>query len=282
MTDEPQRIAIAGATASIYRDAPAWDGRRTATVGAIGFASTEAGTALLDRIANTLQAEGFEALIGPMDGDTWHRYRLVTESDGSAPFMLEPTSTVFDKPAFTTAGFAPISSYVSARARLADTIGPEPVVLPGVVVTPWDGNDAERLISQLFNMSAGAFAGNHFFKPITLESFLALYRPVLPLLDPRHILFAHAEGGRLLGFLFGMPDRAAPSRPAAILKTYASGQRGVGHLLADSYHRRALDMGFTEVIHALMHKDNASRERSTRHKANVFRRYALMGRVLHP
>jgi hypothetical protein len=41
-------------------------------------------------------------------------------------------------------------------------------------------------------------------------------------------------------------------------------------------------MGFTEVIHALMHEDNASRERSTRHKANLFRRYALMGRVLHP
>ena len=75
---------------------------------------------------------------------------------------------------------------------------------------------------------------------------------------------------------------SSSTNPAAILKTYASGLRGVGHLLADTYHRRALDMGFTQVIHALMHEDNASRDRSEKHKAHTFRRYALMGRLLRP
>jgi hypothetical protein len=65
-----------------------------------------------------------------------------------------------------------------------------------------------------------------------------------------------------------------------ILKTYASRRRGVGHLLADTFHRRALALGFTHVIHALMHVDNVSRGRSARHATSVFRRYALMGRVL--
>lgn len=282
MNVEPERVSVPGAEAALYRDAPDWDGCRTAAIGRIAFDSAKAGQALLETVSASLAREGFEAVLGPMDGDTWHRYRLVAETDGSPPFLLEPVGGPHDNAAFLAAGFTPVSSYVSSRALLADALAPEPVRMPGVAVTAWDGNGAERLITQLFTMSASSFAGNHFFKPITLEAFLSLYRPVLPLLDPRHILFAHAEGGQLVGFLFGMPDRAAASRPAAILKTYASGLRGVGHLLADSYHRRALDLGFTEVIHALMHEDNMSRDRSEKHKARVFRRYALMGRRLRP
>ena len=65
-----------------------------------------------------------------------------------------------------------------------------------------------------------------------------------------------------------------------ILKTYASARRGVGHLLADTLHRRARALGYSDVIHALMHVDNISRERSSRHQAHTFRRYALLGRRL--
>jgi hypothetical protein len=276
---EPQRLSVVGASVTLFRDAPSWDGLRTATIGEIAFADAGAGQRLLEQAADTLRSEGFEGLIGPMDGDSWHKYRLVSESDGSPAFMLEPQSGRHDQAVFEGAGFEPISHYVSSRARLIDTIGPEPFQLPGITVTSWDGEGAERLITQLFELSGAAFAGNHFYKPITLESFLELYRPVLPLLDPRHVLFAHGPDHRLVGFLFGMPDRlATDGKPAAILKTYASGLRGVGRLLADSYHRRAFDLGFTEVIHALMHEDNVSRERSALHKAEVFRRYALMGR----
>jgi hypothetical protein len=277
---EPQPIECQGASAVLYRDAPTWNGWRTAAIGAINFESKEAGVRLLSASTDRLRAEGVEVLIGPMDGDTWHKYRLVSESDGSAPFLLEPQSGPHDHAAFTAAGFRAISNYASSRALLRDTIGDEPISMPDVTVTAWDGSGAEDLIGKLFEMSGSAFAGNRFFKPITLTAFLELYRPVLPLLDPRHILFAHGPSGQLVGFLFGMPDRLAGALPAAILKTYASAMRGVGHVLADTYHRRAIDMGFVEVIHALMHEDNASRQRSERHNAHVFRRYALMGREL--
>lgn len=278
MTD-PQRLEHKDASVLVYREAPLWDGKRAAAIGSVHFGSLDAGVELLTKLAEQLRTEGFVALMGPMDGDTWHKYRVVTESDGTAPFALEPTSGAHDHSAFLAAGFTPISNYVSSRATLADTLGDAPVTMPGVTVTAWDGSGAEHLIGKLFEMSGSAFAGNRFFKSITRESFLDLYRPLLPMLDPRHILFAHGPGEQLVGFLFGMPDRGAPT-PTAILKTYASGLRGVGHLLADSYHRRAIDLGFTEVIHALMHEDNVSRQRSERHAARVFRRYALMGRDL--
>lgn len=277
---EPQTLTTSGASLRLYRDAPSWDGMRCAAIGGLVLEDRDAAAQLLADVADTLQREGFQAVLGPMDGDTWHSYRTVTETDGSPAFALEPQSGVHDHAALLTAGFEPVSTYVSSRARLADTLGDVPVAIPGITVTPWDGNGAEQLIGKLFAMSGSAFAGNHFFKPIGLDAFLALYRPILPMLDPGYILFAHTDGGDLIGFLFGYPDRLARDRRAAVLKTYASGLRGVGHLLADQYHRRAMAMGHVEVIHALMHETNISKERSARHNARVFRRYALMGRRL--
>jgi hypothetical protein len=251
-------------------------------VGGFTCAAAADGAALLDEIAARLAAEGAGALIGPMDGDTWHRYRVVTESDGSPPFALEPASGPYDREAFAAAGFAPISEYVSARGQLRDALAATPVVLPGITVIPWDGRDADALVERLFELSLAEFSGNRFFKPITRQAFLELYAPILPLIDPAHVLFARGPDG-LAGFLFGLPDRLEGAEPrTVILKTYASRLRGAGHLLADTFHRRALAMGFTQVIHALMHVDNISRARSSRYAARVFRRYALMGRKLPP
>jgi hypothetical protein len=281
MSNSVEQIAGDGAACTLFRDAPVWDDGRTAAIGSFSCASAAAGAALLAHIGDTVGREGYDRLIGPMDGDTWHRYRVVTESDGSPPFPLEPVSGPHDLAAFTAAGFVPISSYVSARATLDDAIGAgAPVEMPGLRVEAWDGRDPHGLIGRLFDLSSAGFDRNAFFKPILKAEFLKLYEPIIPLIDPRHVLFAH-EGTTLLGFLFGYPNRAEGAHPTTIvLKTYASGRRGVGHLLADVFHRTARTLGFTDVIHALMHVDNASRRSSEMHHATTFRRYALMGRRL--
>jgi hypothetical protein len=279
---EPQRFESAGASALVWRDAPSWDGKRTAAIGGFACAGVSEGVALLDAIAAAMAGEGYGAVVGPMDGDTWHRYRVVLESDGAPPFLLEPVSGPHDHAAFEGAGFAPVSEYVSARGALSAAIAASPAAVPGVTITPWDGRDADRLVAQLFELSLAEFSRNRFFAPITREAFFDLYTPVLPLVDPAHVLFAHGPDG-LVGFLFGIPDRLEGPQPrTVILKTYASRMRGVGHALADTFHRRALALGFSDVIHALMHVDNVSRDRSARHAARVFRRYALLGRELFP
>lgn len=278
---QPQTITIGGATATIYRKAPDWNGLKTLAVGGIDFTSAQAGTALLQDIERMAQDEGFGALLGPLDGDTWHKYRLVIESDGSPPFMLEPVSAVHDLAAFENAGFAPISHYVSAIADLPDTLGAAPAPVPGITIGAWDGLDGEALIRHLFDISSQSFANNTFFTPITFAAFLDIYRPLLPFIQKEHVLFARADDGAIKGFLFGTPNFADQSdQRSVILKTYASNLRGVGHLLADTYHRRCMDMGFSRVIHALMHQSNISRGRSEKHQARIFRRYALMGKKL--
>lgn len=281
MTDTPEDMVIGGASCRLYRAAPSWDGLRTAAIGGFRCADPASGAALLAGASERLGAEGFEALIGPMDGDTWHSYRLVTESDGSPPFLMEPVSSPHDKDAFLACGFTPVSAYVSTRMALEHATGDSaPVRIDGVAVCAWDGENAERLLAGLFEMSSASFAANRFFKPISRAAFLALYAPLLPAVDPRLVLFAK-DGERMVGFLFGLPNLAEGARPkTAIVKTYASRRRGVGHLLLDTFHRTARDLGFTQTIHALMHEDNVSLDRSRRHSAEVFRRYALMGERL--
>lgn len=271
---ETIELAVEGARGVLYIDAPSWESLPTATLGGFVCDSEAGGVALIELAKQRAGAHGCAALIGPMDGDTWRRYRLVAESDGSPPFLLEPTSGPHDLAAFRTAGLAPISEYVSSRASLEVAIANGAAAPADVTITPWDGADVESLIARMFDMSLAAFARNRFYKPIGREAFVALYQPILPFIDPRFVLFAHDSGGRLVGFLFGYPDG---QRRTVVLKTYASARPGAGRALADRFHRDARALGFEDVIHALMHVDNVSRSRSALHGGVIFRRYALMG-----
>ncbi|MEQ1712593.1 MAG: hypothetical protein ABL908_14495 [Hyphomicrobium sp.] len=277
----PEIVTRDGAACTVHRDAPRWGDAATAAIGGFSCASAEAGASLLGEVCATLAREGFAAAVGPMDGDTWHAYRLVTETDGSPSFPLEPRSGALDSLAFTAAGFEPISHYVSARASLADAIESVRPDSRGLTVETWDGANAEALLGQVFDMSLAAFQRNAFYKPITRTAFVDLYRPVIPAMDRRFILFARTPDRAVVGFLFAYPNVFEGPRPSSlVVKTYASGVRGAGRLMVDAVHRAARDHGFSHAIHALMHIDNQSLERSALHGGTIFRRYALMGRGL--
>lgn len=194
---------------------------------------------------------------------------------------MEPVSGAEDHAAFTAAGFSAISEYVSARAIIPANEDAELFQVPGLTIETWDGRDAAALIGQVFDISIGAFARNAFYKLITREAFLELYRPVMPAIDKRFVLFAKVASGQIAGFLFAYPDVFEGPKPRTlVIKTYASAVRGGGRAMLDAVHRNAREHGFTHAIHALMHVDNISRDRSQRHGGEVFRRYALMGRML--
>ena len=96
MTLEPSDLGGPDAHCTLYRDAPSWNGMRTAAIGRLTIANRQAGAALLHDACTRLATEGFGAVLAPLDGDTWHGYRVVTETDGSPPFALEPTGGPHD------------------------------------------------------------------------------------------------------------------------------------------------------------------------------------------
>ncbi len=267
---------------TVWFDGPVWDNHaKVATVGKCKFTSAEAGARLLADAAALAKSQGATALIGPMEGDTWHAYRLISDRGDQPSFLMEPSSADHDQDAFKAAGFKIISSYFSASAPLSELPGPKPKDTDVFTIETWDGSDADALFTQVYQLSCTAFADNPFYKHITLDDFLAMYRPVVPLLKQDLILFACDSTDTLVGFLFGIPNYAeGPAPKSVILKTYASLQKGAGHWLSYQFYTNAKAMGFEVAIHALMHDDNLSAIRSGLNGADVFRRYALMGRTL--
>ena len=73
-------------------------------------------------------------------------------------------------------------------------------------------------------------------------------------------------------------SKAAGLHPAKPFHPECGGA-GVGSLLMARCHEMARGLGYTRVIHALMHEDNKSRKISS-HSARPIRRYTLFARPL--
>ncbi|HOZ27482.1 MAG TPA: hypothetical protein PK080_08980 [Hyphomonadaceae bacterium] len=273
----PEVLKSAGAELAIFRDAPALDGARTAALGRFSCETAAAGSALIREAVAELKTEGFEAVLGPMDGSTWAKHRLVIESDGRPPFLMEPENPAHYVDAFQQSGFQIVSRYVSA-VRPADVLASGSAAPDGLRLREFDVANAEAELTRIHELSLATFASNHFYQPISLEDFLASYRPVLKAIDPELVLLAEDESGQLKAFLFALPNLTEGVHPkAVILKTYASRVKGGGSMLANAFHARAKQRGFVDVIHALMHESNLSATHSGNTGGAIFRRYALWG-----
>ncbi len=270
-------MSAAGASLAVFRDAPSLGGVRTAALGAFACDTADAGAALIRAAMQQLKAEGFEAVLGPMDGNTWGKHRLVVESDGRPPFLMEPQNPEHYVDAFERSGLGIVSRWVSAvrPSDLPPSTSPPPA---GIHLRNFDPARAEDELTRIHALSLEQFASNHFYVPISQEEFLAGYRPVLKAIDPELVLLAEDEAGMLRAFLFALPNLAEGPKPqSVVLKTYASAVKGGGSMLANAFHERARKRGFSSVIHALMHETNLSATHSGRAGGQVFRRYALWG-----
>jgi GNAT superfamily N-acetyltransferase len=263
-------------------------GGLTGYVGWYGATEAAAGAAALRHAASLLFAEGAERVVGPLNGSTWHRYRLALPRDGEiedgGPFLSEPRNPPGYPDHFEAAGFRPHLEYetrlvrrpaadgslAAARARLAEA---------GVGIRSLDPERFAEELPGLYGLSVLAFAENPYYTPIPFEAFGALYAPLRPLLDPALVRLAEDGEGRLLGYVFAFPDLlAAPGSPRIVLKTLAAHPAarglGLGRVLVDEVHRAAAARG-ASVLHALMHLSNASRGISGRSESEPFRRYRL-------
>lgn len=287
-----ERDGRAVARASLWwSHVPAMPGEIIGLVGHYAAADADAGSTLLRHAVTVLASHGCTIAVGPLDGSTWHAYRLVTERGTEPPYFLEP-DTPDDWPAhFAAAGFDVLAGYTSA---LVSPIPPSPPAMDevarrlepqGYTLRPVDPSRAAAELDALYEISIAAFAGNFLYTPIDRDAFHAQYGAILPTIDPRLVLLAE-HAGAVVGYVFVVPDLLEQARTGrartAIVKTLAvhpaHNGRGLGGLLVDRVQRAAADLGFTRVIHALMFASNRSQQIS-RHYGTPFRRYALFSRA---
>lgn len=253
---------------------------------------------LLNHACARLAAQGCTQAVGPMDGNTWRHYRFITQRRVEGPaqpaFFLEPDNHDAWPGQFTRAGFAPLAHYTSAVTRELTRTDPRTQQLSrrlgehGVTIRALNIAALERDLSAVYALSLASFADNFLYTPISAGEFLAQYHALQPHLRPELVMLTEREG-KLLGYLFALPDIAQQRRgeniDTVILKTVARvPQRavaGLGHVLVERCHQVAHELGYRRVIHALMHENNRSVTLSAKYAA-VFRRYTLFARELAP
>ena len=289
------------ARASVWWTHPPADPERPgARIGCIGHLDGRHADALavvVSEALDVLRQNGASRVVGPMDGSTWHAYRVVSDAspEGTShpPFALEPWPPARVEEALRAGGFEPVAHYHSAlfpqipdrSEALSERLGLAEE--KGVTLRRLDPHRAEAELGTLYDLSLDAFARNPYFAPILREAFLATYRPLVPRIDPRLLLIAEHHR-QPVGVVFGLADWNEAARGETVrtlvFKTLAVRRalmgQGLGSLLSLALEEAAREMGLTRSIHALMHDANRSVRISQRREVDLIRRYALLGRKL--
>lgn len=287
-----QHAATDGAAEALlwWTQVPLLAGERLGVIGGFQATSAAATAEVLARAVERLRAEGCTLAVGPMDGNTWRRYRFVTDPGTEPPFLLEPTNPPEWPEWWRAAGFTPLAEYFSTATenlttrdeRLAGVAAR--MAGAGVTIRRFDPARFDEELGRIYDVSVISFQENYLYTPLPREEFFVQYRAVQARLRPELVLLAE-QGSRPVGYVFAIPDYAQAQRGAAvttaIVKTLAvlpgRAFAGLGALLLGEVHTAAQRLGFTRSIHALMHETNKSRNLSA-HYANPIRRYTLFAR----
>jgi hypothetical protein len=265
-----------------------------------GEAGASASKAVLDAACAWLAARGAKRVVGPMNGSTWFRYRLVTSGFERGPFLLEPYNPARYPAFFAAAGFAPARPYATLRIPLTPVKLLEGshrrCVAAGVTFEPLDLARAQASLRTFYDLSCRVFAGKTAYSAISWPEFQALYQGAGSILEPGLSLMARDRGGDPIGFLFAYPDLLEPARKGGgrptttVLKTIGAlpdGPRGLGWAMTHLHMEAARAAGYTHSLFALMEKyeellrfANHGARMLEGETGSVWKEYALFARPL--
>lgn len=275
-----------------WTNVPRFDAHAVGVIGHYASASDEAAASLLSAALHMLEQKFCTIAIGPMDGNTWRRYRFVVDPGAEPPFFLEPANPPEWPAQWLRAGFSPLARYASTLNTDLTQTDPraervaERMEGLGVRIRAVRLPNLHADLLRVHRLSRVAFAHNFLYTELSQADFFAQYEKILPHIHPELLLLAE-RGNDLAGFVFAIPDLAQAQRREPIdtflLKTIAilpdPALAGLGALLADRVQHAGHRLGFRRCIHALMHEKNVSLNTSLRY-GSVIRRYALFSREL--
>lgn len=288
--DSEQRIR---ARCSIWwRDTANVNGSQTGAIGHYAATDAEFGEAVLEHACRELKNRRCDLAVGPLDGNTWRRYRFITERGAAKPFFLEPDNPDEWPEHFNQSGFSPLAHYVSEINPDMANRQPDLGSLRhkfdelGVQIDPVDVANPLDDMAGIYKVVCESFKDAFMYTPLDIESYCSMYEPMLQQVDPRLMLVAKHDG-EVVGFILAPPDylqqQYQETIDAIVLKTVAVMPRkeysGLGRVLIVDLLKNAIDMGFTTAISALMHTRNRSQKISS-DCAGPMRAYALFAREL--
>lgn len=273
-----------------YSHTPIYEGRQIGTIGGCELNDSQESVQLLTDAANYLhETHGCQTVVGPMNANTWLQHRLILETNGRDPFLMEPVEPDYFHALFSAAGFSILSKYSSSSIDLTKEQSHYQSIedrLKKTCVTTRSINpdQFEKDLNSIFDLSLVSFADNFLYTPISRDLFVGKYMSARDSIDPELVILAERDD-ELVGYVFCMPDllaKAYSKKPAIIIKTLACQQErslaGLGTYLVAKAQEIAKTKGYTEAIHALQFENNSSLRISQRFDATIFRRYGLMAK----
>lgn len=235
-----------------------------------------------------LRERGAGVIVGPMDGDTWHRYRLNVGPFDQPPFLLEPYNPPGYERLWTGQGFTLLERYFSKRvdpAAVVDHLATRcgEAVAAGYRLRPLDPQRFRDELRRIYELSRRIFSRNFLYTEISEADFLDLYAGSRALVDPDLVWFAQSPAGEDVGFLFAYPDLfravaamggergvlaklrflwhrkeagAVDFKTLGVLSEHR--RSGVAAALFHEGHRRALEKGYRVANHCLYREGNPS------------------------
>ena len=269
---------------------PAYNDANGDPLGLIGFFEAlddpDAVNVLFDAAAEELRSAGCRTVIGPIDGDTWHRYRINAGPFEMPPFLLEPTNPHYYASLWERSGFTVLESYSSKRiAPISDVTAAlsrkfDAARANGYRFEPFDRSDFSSALERIYALSIVIFKDNFLYSDISFEEFTALYAGADKLMNDDSVFFAIAPDGQDAGFLFAYPNRtpSAPHGDALNFKTLGvlpeHRRGGTGGALMYCGYESAMRRDIGAANHCLMREGNPSERLDSGH-GETFRRYFL-------
>ena len=288
--DKEQRVR---ARCSIWwRDTANVNESKTGAIGHYAATDSQYGAAVLQHATRELRNRRCKIALGPLDGNTWRRYRFITERGDAKAFFLEPDNPDEWPLHFENSGFAPLAHYVSEinpdMANRQPQLGSlrEKFARLGVQVEPLNVQNPVDDMAGIYRVVCESFRDAFLYTPLDVDSYCDMYQPMLGRVDPGLMLVAKHDD-EVVGFILAPPDYLQQSyqqtMDAIVLKTVAvlprREYRGLGRVLIVDLLKNAIDMGFSTAISALMHTENRSQKISS-DCAGPMRAYTLFAREL--
>ena len=254
------------AVCSVWKNSlPIHKGNQPAVIGHFHAADQRTGSAVLEAACEYLRSEEATLVMGPINANTWNPYRLVTESNGRSPFLLEPANPDFYVTAWKASGFTTFAEYQSTI--MPPQTEPDPRIFKveerlhslGIRIRNIRLDDFEAELRHLYQVSCISFRNNLLFTSISESDFKGSYLPFRDKIRPELVWLAE-KGENCVGYIFCIPDylQTTSGTPidTVIAKTLAilpnRQYAGLGLLLMQRFHSFAASAGYRHVIHALM------------------------------
>ena len=301
MIERPSEIVIFNDESNIvigslhlWHNRPDYNGRKTSYIGNVNIYEKyrKDEEQLFNKVFEELKKEGIETIIGPLNGTTWNTYRYVTEKGNGRLFLLEPWNEDYSVSLFEKLDFKHLAGYISTVMEGMNSDGRKNLnkkieklkkfdYYEDIRVESAENKDLLTVLNKVYDLTVEAFKNNFLYSELEREIFLKMYLSYEDKIIKKFFKMLYLRD-ELIGYVFGIPDYTELGYKGKIdtiiLKTIAVSPeyngKGMGYILINSLVEEAEKEGYENVIYALMHESNVSKNIGLL-LGNVLRKYTL-------